>query len=47
VCWDIPEIGDIIKNFLFFDVVGEVELDEMSKSGYKFVILDLQPVIGF
>ncbi|MFQ3675350.1 MAG: single-stranded-DNA-specific exonuclease RecJ [Endomicrobiia bacterium] len=45
VCWDIPEIGDIIKNFSFFDIVGQIELDEMSKLGYKFVILDLQPVI--
>jgi single-stranded-DNA-specific exonuclease len=47
VCWDIPEIGDIIKNFSLFDVVGEIELDEKSKSGYRFVVLDLQPVVWF
>jgi len=45
VCWDIPDIGDIVKNFSFFDIVGQIESDEMSKLGYKFVILDLQPVV--
>lgn len=46
VCWDIPDIGDIIKNFVYFNVVGQFEQDEIAKDGYKLVILDLQPVVG-
>jgi len=45
VCWDIPEIGDILRNFLYFNVVGEIEKDPKDKNSLRFVIIDLQPII--
>ncbi|MCS7227820.1 MAG: exonuclease domain-containing protein, partial [Endomicrobia bacterium] len=44
VCWDIPEIGNILQNFLYFDIIGELELNPVDKKNLRFVLLDLQPV---
>lgn len=45
VCWDIPEIGDILRNFSFFNIVGEIEEDPQNQNSIRFILLDLQPVI--
>ncbi|MEN3014001.1 MAG: single-stranded-DNA-specific exonuclease RecJ [Endomicrobiia bacterium] len=45
VCWDIPELGDILRNFSYFNVVGELELDPQSKNSLRLTLLDIQPVI--
>ncbi len=45
VCWDIPEIGDILRNFSFFNIVGEIEQDLQNKNSIRFILLDLQPII--
>lgn len=45
VCWDIPEIDTIFKNFSVFNVVCELELDPQKKNEVRIVVLDLQPVI--
>ncbi len=45
ICWDIPEIGTILRNFLYFNTVGELEEDPQNKNKLRFVLLDLQPVI--
>lgn len=47
VCWDIPDLGDILKNFSYFNVIGELELDYQNKNSVIFVLLDLQPIIHF
>lgn len=46
ICWDIPDLGDILKNFLYFNIVAELELSE-DKNSVNLVLLDLQPVIYF
>jgi single-stranded-DNA-specific exonuclease len=43
VCWDNPDIVNIIKNFNCFNIVGELELDDQEN--LSIVLLDLQPVI--
>ncbi len=43
VCWDNPYIVNLIKNFNYFNIVGELELDEQEN--LRIVLLDLQPVI--
>jgi single-stranded-DNA-specific exonuclease len=43
VCWDNPDIVNIIKNFNCFNIVGELELDDQEN--LRIVLLDLQPVI--
>ncbi len=45
VCWDIPDIATILRNFTYFNIVGEMELDNQDKNKLRFVLLDLQPVI--
>lgn len=45
VCWDIPNIGDILKNFFYFDLVGQIEENKFAKNGFRFVVLDLKPVV--
>lgn len=45
ICWDIPEIGTTLRNFLYFNIVGELEEDPQNKNKLRFVLLDLQPVI--
>jgi single-stranded-DNA-specific exonuclease len=43
VCWNNSDICDLLRNFLYFNIVGELELDE--KNELCFVLRDLQPVI--
>ncbi|MCX7957258.1 MAG: single-stranded-DNA-specific exonuclease RecJ [Endomicrobia bacterium] len=45
IFWDSPEIIDLLKNFLYFNVVGEIELDTQQNNIIRFIILDIQPVI--
>jgi len=44
ICWDNPNIFGLLKNFNYFNIIGELELDEQQKN-LIIVLLDLQPVI--
>ena len=43
VCWNNPYISNLLKNFTYFNIVGELELDE--EENLRVVLLDLQPII--
>ncbi len=43
ICWNNPYISNLLKNFTYFNIVGELELDE--EENLRVVLLDLQPII--
>jgi len=45
VCWDIPDIDNILRNFQYFDIIGELEINPVDKKSLRFVLFDLQPVL--
>ncbi|MDW8055282.1 MAG: single-stranded-DNA-specific exonuclease RecJ [Elusimicrobiota bacterium] len=46
ICWDMDQadLTNILKNFMVFNIVGEIELDPQKKNELRVVLLDLQPV---
>mgnify|MGYP000051547906 CR=1 FL=1 len=43
ICWNNPYVCNLLKNFSYFNIVGELELDE--EEDLRVVLLDLQPII--
>ncbi len=42
ICWDVSGVEDLLRNFNYFNLVGELEI---SNNEPRVIVLDLQPVI--